>query len=398
MRPGFSRASRIGALSVSALLSIATLSARGHAAEEKPAAVLTIQTLDAFENADSFTSALKRALEEAPGWTVAKTDKDYALQVLTISLDCADPPDAVCEQKIGDEIIQDHFLWGRMAKEGDDVTGELHLWSRGKGSTTTKFRYSANVKDAADETLLAQARKHVEELVGAPPGGTVKLRVGAISGTVKLDGEAVGRLIGGRTTIQVPPGAHRITVEAEGYNPMEAQIDMKPLETREVSLVPTVIEPGPDAQKIVGFTLMGLGVVAAGAGVGVMIKTQLINDEFVAAKENPSGLLVINGTPEDGSIDLCKPGDGSDPYPNFDSVGEAQKTQYYEGLCDTGRTMQTLQLVLFPLAGVLAGTGAVLLGTADWSGGDGKESAGLPFRIDPSFGPGGADVRVTVKF
>ena len=131
---------------------------------------------------------------------------------------------------------------------------------------------------------------------------------------------------------------------------------------------------------------------------GGMIKTALINDELSAAKTNPSGLIVINGTPKDGSIDLCEAGDGTDPYPNFDSIGEAQKTLYYEGLCDTGRTMQTLQMVFFPLAGVLAGTGALILGTADWSGGDGKESAGLPFRIDPSFGPGGADVRVTVKF
>jgi hypothetical protein len=383
-------APRLFALGVAS--AVLALPGSARAADEEPAVVLTIQTLDAFENADSFTSALKRALEEAPGWTVPKTDKDYALQVLTISLDCADPPDAACEQKIGDEIHVDHFLWGRMHKEGSDVTGDLHLWTRDKGSTTATFRYSANVKDAADDTLLAEARKHVAELVGPPPGGTLKILAGAITGPVFVDGKEAGKMIGGRVTLQVTPGPHKISIPAEGYNTMEAQVDLQPMESKELTLTPSVPSKGPDVQKILGFATMGLGVVAGGVAIGATVKTKLINDEL-GDKEQLLKDITPN-TSTGGEVDLCAPGDGDDPYPNF--TGPDAQKQYYNGLCDTGRTMQTLQLVMWPLAGALVGTGIVVVATSDWSSSSGPEAASV--RIDPSFGPQGADLKMTVRF
>ena len=49
---------------------------------ELPVAVLTVQTLDAFEQADALTNAMKRAIEDAPGWSAAQLPKDYALLCL----------------------------------------------------------------------------------------------------------------------------------------------------------------------------------------------------------------------------------------------------------------------------------------------------------------------------
>src|SRR5688500_13647972 len=91
------------AVAVAVVVGLFSVEARAEDGE-LPIAVLTVQTLDAFEQADALTTALKRAVEDAPGWSAAKTEKDYALQVLVLSLGCTDPPDAACEERIAQEI------------------------------------------------------------------------------------------------------------------------------------------------------------------------------------------------------------------------------------------------------------------------------------------------------
>ncbi len=351
---------------------------------ELPVAVLTVSTLDAFEQADALSLALKRAVEDAPGWSTAKTQKDYALQALVPSLGCADPPDAACEAKIADEIKVDRFVWGTMKKDGTDVSGELHFWVRGKGSSKTSYKYSSNLTVAVDEALAGIAKQKFEELAGGPATGKVTVRAGNHDGTVTVDGKPAGTLKGGVAVLDLAPGPHSIGVDIAGYEPTATQVEVKPREAKEVSLSPSAkAEKGPPLQQIFGFTLLGLG--AAGAGVGAYggVKSLQLSSEI---EDNYRG-DITNGK------QACDAGPNGD-YPNANGVNAAAIID----LCEEGDTYEMMHFVAFPVAGALGITGIILLATADWSGGDTEEAAKVPVEVTPRIGPLGGDVSVRVRF
>ncbi len=371
---------------------------------ELPVAVLTIGTLDAFEQADALTSALKKAVEVADGWTYAQLPKDQALLFLTSSLSCNDPPDAECEQKIGDELKVDHFVWGTIKRQGNDVVGELHLWSRGKGSQVTQIQFPVSVIVAGDQDFVKLVLPKFEEIAGPPPPAKVTVRAGSVTGTISVDGKQVGKLDRGVGTLEVGKGTHRIVVKASGYEDMEASITVSAMETREVKLLPIMKSKGPDPLKILGFTAIGAGVAAAGVATYAGVRVMQINGDLAEFRDGSATDYQFRPPAADGTeYDGCDPGPNGD-YPNLVFIDKTTDTngrgQFVRDKCSEGRTMQTLTLAMWPVAGVLAGTGIILLATADWKGGGGhaKEKADLPFLILPSFGPGGADITFSTKF
>jgi len=361
---------------------------------ELPVAVLTVQTLDAFEQADALTNAMKRAIEDAPGWSAAQLPKDYALLVLSNSLGCTDPPDAACEEKIASEIKVDRFVWGQMKQDGRDVVGDLHFWVRGQGSKAATFRYSANLTTAADETLVDLARGKFVELAGGPPGGKLKITAGKLSGDIFVDGKPAGKLVAGVATLDLGIGTHKIRATSRGYEDMEASVEIKAREDRAVALVPVQEAEGPPVQKILGFTALGLGAAAAGVATYAGVRVLQINSDLDPYQ---------SGVDPDWAFLEGKDGcEAEGDYPNIalapgqNNANDPKKTEIQD-LCDQGRTFQTMTLGLWPVAGTLAGAGIILIATADWSGG-GKESAKLPFTILPSFGPDGANLTVGARF
>ena len=180
---------------------------------------------------------------------------------------------------------------------------------------------------------------------------------------------------GGVASVELGPGPHRILVKAPGYEDMETSVELKAREQRDISLVPMVEREGPPFQKIFGFTAIGLGVAAAGVATYAGVRVLSINSDL-----EPYRI----GRGKDWRFAKDKDGcDSADDYGNleFNDVTTANDTQKTEvvDLCSEGRTMETLTLGMWPVAGALAGTGIILLATAKW-GGDAKEkSAQLPW-------------------
>src|SRR6185369_997069 len=80
------------AVSLSALAALA-FEGRALAEGEKPVAVLTVHTTDAFDQADGLTAALKRAITQTPGFTLA--DGEFpSVDVLIMSLQCGPDPES----------------------------------------------------------------------------------------------------------------------------------------------------------------------------------------------------------------------------------------------------------------------------------------------------------------
>jgi hypothetical protein len=45
---------------------------------------------------------------------------------------------------------------------------------------------------------------------------------------VLIDGEVVAQINGTPTTVTIPPGRHRVSIEADGYQPWDDNIDVQP--------------------------------------------------------------------------------------------------------------------------------------------------------------------------
>lgn len=362
---------------------------------ELPVAVLTIQTLDAFEQADALTSALKTAVEQADGWSYQNLGKDQALLFLISSLGCNDPPDEACEQKIGDELKVDRFVWGTLAKENTEIVGQLHLWTRGTGRKTVQFRFAVGVVVPGDSDFIRLVQEKFEEIAGPPPSAKLTIKAGTVSGTVMVDGKEAGKIVGGTATIDVPKGSHRIVIVADGYEDMETTVDMKAREERSITLMPVQKSGGVDVQKVLGFTAIGLGVAAAGVATYAGVRVLQINSDLEPLRLNTEGQYFFTPKEGDTEFDGCDPGDGS--YPHLEPNDPSETRDGWIDLCKEGKTMQTLTLAMWPVAGALAGTGIILLATADWSG-SGKEQARLPWILVPNFGPHGGDITFATQF
>lgn len=371
-------------------LGVLTFAAPATAQEgELPVAVLTIQTLDAFEQADALTNTLKRAVEDAEGYSYAQLDKDHALLFLISSLGCNDPPDAACEQKIGDELKVDRFVWGTMKKEGNDVLGDLHLWTRGQGGKSTTYRIPVNVVVPSDPDFAKLVLGKFGEMTGPPPAAKLRVKANIPTGTIFIDGKEAGKLAGGSATFDLPRGSHRIKIVAEGYEDAETTIDLKAREERDVSLTSVKKSGGPDIKKILGFTSIGVGVAAAGVATYATVRVASMQSDL-----DP----VLSGQNLGPNIEGKDQNACDNPNFFYRDSGDSQLTEAeIQDICSESATMGPLNAAMWPVAGVFVGTGIILLAVSDWGGGD-QEAASLPFLVVPSIGPEGGGASFSMRF
>jgi hypothetical protein len=351
-----------------------------------PVAVLTVLTPDAFEQADALTVALKRALDDVPGFSTADTDQ--SLQVLELTLGCGDPgaapgsvvPDAQCEEKIAERIKQDRFVWARVLKKGDAVKGELHFFQKGQPTGSTELDYSANLTVGADETLIQIARAALERAGAGPAKGKVKVTAGKVTGQVYVDGKKVGDIVNGQGEYDAPPGSHKLSVKTPEGAEMAAEFSLAPFGSTEVQLTPPP-PPGKgfDGKIIAGFSLVGAGLGFAIGGLYSTLKVHSIQGEF--KKDYAKNY----GTTENACTTK------KDPLPlNHNKVLE---------LCNQADTFTTYQEAFYPIGAIAAGVGFVLLGVSDWHPDKGaKKTRDAAVQISPMFGRSGGFVSLEARF
>jgi hypothetical protein len=341
-----------------------------------PINVIAVQTDSADDQAEALTKALRSAVRAMPGWSLG--EGDYALEVLTLSLKCPEPPDANCQSRIADQIKADRYVWGTLKKKDKKsglVTGQLNLWVRGKGTSKFPLEYSANLTDQNDESLKKLARDAIENLTGGPPKGSIHVRAGNVAGQVFIDGQPVGALKNGDGTFMVPSGSHKVTVKAVGYADTESTVVVKPTGAP-LDLSLTLVSAGDRTpmnwRRVGGFTALGLGVAAAAVGFASMAQVKSAQDALGDKSSGPASMEV-------GSIDLC----------------DASHSAHYmiASACSKGKTFQTLQIAMFPLAAVLGGVGIYLVATAGRSA---PRTGGL--QLTPLVGPGGGMLDLKYTF
>jgi hypothetical protein len=365
------------------VLSASMFAAPVHAAEPGPDTlpihVISVQTMDADDQAEALTKALRQSVRAMPGWSQA--EGDYSLEVLTLSLKCSDPPDAGCQSRIADQIRADRYVWGVLGKgKSNNVEGELSFWVRGKGTTTYKLNYSANLTEAQDEALKKVAMDAILKLTDGPPKGEVKISAGGINAQVFVDGQPMGALTAGQGTIFVASGKHQLVVKAPGYADMTSDITVKPNSPTDVTVVPVAVgEKKPINWRLIG----GIGAVAAGVGLGVggLVKSLEVNNL------NKSEDWVGFRNQFESDANICEVATGG-------TVPSGVDGDRVKELCAQADTAQTMQIILYPLAGIAAGAGIFLIATSGIA--KGKPKTG--WMVLPQFGPTGGKVDVGFSF
>lgn len=348
-----------------------------------PIHVISVQTLDADDQAEALTKALRQAVRSLPGWSQA--EGDYSLEVLTLSLKCPDPPDAGCQSRIADQIRADRYVWGTLGKaKGGNVTGELNFWVRGKGATTYKVEYSANLTEPQDEALKKVAMDAILKLTDGPPKGEVKVSAGGIAAQVFVDGQPLGALTGGQGTFFVPSGKHELVVKAPGYADMISEITVKPTSPTDVTVVPVAVgEKKPTNWKRIG----GFAAIGAGVGFGALgiVNSVTVNNIKTDTQWDP----VRNLFTQDQNACKTAPPTGT----SQDLVKKHGEfvTQY----CEDGQQAEILQIVFYPLAALAAGAGIYLVAT---SGTRAKEKPTTGLVILPQVNRQGAKIDVGFQF
>jgi hypothetical protein len=344
-----------------------------------PIQVIAVQTPDADDQAEALTNALRVAMRATPGWSLG--EGDYSLEVLTLSLKCADPPDASCQSRIADQIRADRYIWGVLEKgKNKNVVGELNLWVRGKGTAKVQVDYSANLTEPQDEALQKVAKDSIEKLTGGPPKGELKVKAGNVDGQVFIDGQPVGALTAGQGSFFVPSGTHQLVVKAPGYSEVSTSVTVRPNASTDatVSLLASTEKTPTNWKRIGGFVGIGAGVALAAVGVVGTAKIVGLNGDqkFTDAKaQYPKGQNICDGVNGNGN-----------------ATGILDPT-HVQTTCDSGKTFELLQGIFYPLAGIAAGAGIFLLAT---SGSSDPNKTGLIIR--PTFGKSGGKLDVGFAF
>ncbi len=374
--------------------------------DTQPLNVVAIEGNDAEDQAEALTKALRNAVRASGGWSLSPGD--YSMEVLVLSMKCADPPDATCQAKIADEIKVDRYIWGYLKKlKNGNVGGELALWVRGKGTTKTPVEYSANLTEANDDSLKRVANDAFNKLTGGSPKGGVPVKAGAEGGQLFIAGEPVGALTNGEATLQIPSGTHALTVKAPGYDDAQSQVVIKPGKTTDVSLTLTkaVQKSGMSGRAIAGIVMIGGGVAAAGGGaVAGLIQ---VSTNSSANKPNQPYWDILQQSPLKVPQDYAsalKNDFAKAPAPKKNSNGTtltkpelAKKAPAALEVCSKNSTLTTMQIILYPAGAVIAGVGLYLFITAP-SSSKPPQAASAGWSFDPVVGPDGGKLDLTYRF
>ncbi|MGH7280564.1 MAG: PEGA domain-containing protein, partial [Polyangiaceae bacterium] len=361
---------------------VLSLSSRARAAEPTrvpppPAYVIPFASDDAEENADAFTGAFRARVRAAAGWSLGESSD--ALELYTTALRCPDHPDAPCLERIASSLKTNRFFWGYVKKtQPGEVLAEVHLWRKDKGDAVVTQPFSENLKDQNDEVLRRIAEHAFARLAGetVPALLTVSIRPHDVEGTIVVDGVEAATIDEGAGSIELKPGPHVVAVKAKGYKTSTNRVSIDP--GKEVSLAvklePGTDEPAPPPSKpISAKKILGIGslVLAGGFAIAGTIETA----NFFSLKSQ-----------------------------NSDDVQNVHTENFCDGghqtACNTlkqAKTARILSVVFYGVAGVAAGTGAVLLLT-DHSGDEPAADKKTAWRISPDVGPGVARLDFSLRF
>lgn len=276
-----------------------------------PVAVLAFDSEDAEDQADAFTGALRSRIRAAQGWSLIETAQ--SLGMLTAALKCPSRPPPDCQQRIGEQLKSERYIWGYVSKgpQSGQVTAEVHLYQRGKPDTVIKENYADNLKDQNDDTLRKIAAHVLERLGGQAVGVVIVKGPADMNGEVIVDGDKKVPMTAGNARLELAPGSHSIeVVPASGTAPTKRTILITAGKESVVDVAGAAVastEPAAPEKPFPTRKVVGGVMIAGGVGLGVLAVQQfLFWNELQDRGDDYARRVPKDEAPCEGSdVDFC---------------------------------------------------------------------------------------------
>lgn len=262
-----------------------------------PVAVLAFDSEDAEDQADAFTGALRSRIRASQGWSLIETSQ--SLGMLTAALKCPSRPTPECQQRIGDQIKAERYIWGYVAKgpTAGQVSAEVHLYQKGKPDTVIRESYADNLKDQNDDTLRKIAQHVLDKLGGSAVGVVIVRGPADMNGDVIVDGDKKISMTGGNARLELAPGSHSVEVVPITGTPTKRNVLVTAGKESTVDVAGAAVAAQPaepekpfPTKKVFGGVALGGGVILGALAVQQFLfwnELQDRGDEY--AKTVPEG-------------------------------------------------------------------------------------------------------------
>ncbi len=216
-------------------LSLAVLAGAARAAHAKPTvAILGLEVVDNGGGVDEKSTKVAKDLTEAlrnrakvgtgPYALAPGSDKDLLEMKL---LSGCDNEATACMASMGTELAADKLLYGKVEKQqgGFQVTLRLlDVSSKTNEKTTTDIIPTA---ESSGSDLQRWGKQLYNRLSGGSDQGTLLVKANVDRGTIYIDKQVKGSLVGGTARISgLSEGTHEIAIEAEGKLRYEAKVSV----------------------------------------------------------------------------------------------------------------------------------------------------------------------------
>lgn len=221
-----------------ALVILVTLFGLGVArpAFAKPSiAILGLEVVEESDTPDAKAAAFAEALTEAlrqrarvgtgPFTLAAGSDKNLIEMKL---LSGCDSEANSCMAAIGSELAADRLLYGRIQKNGANYQISLKLLNVDTKAIERTTSDLAPIADSSSGALGALGKKLYAKITGVSNTVTLIVKANVQTGTVYLDGEAKGQLMGGAVRVDaLAAGDYKLMVESDCYLRYESKLSIE---------------------------------------------------------------------------------------------------------------------------------------------------------------------------
>jgi hypothetical protein len=178
----------------------------------------------ATQFAEALTEALRQRARAGTGPFGLAPGSDKNLIEMKLLSDCESEANA-CMAAIGAELAADRLLYGKVEKRSNGYQVSLKLLNvetkAAERSTTEVVPFG----EASGAALSTWGKKLYAKISGASAQGSLVVKANVATGTVFLDGEPRGNLVGGTARITgLDAGDYKLAVEAECYVRHEGKV------------------------------------------------------------------------------------------------------------------------------------------------------------------------------
>jgi hypothetical protein len=247
---------------LSLIVLLAIMAVAGPAFAGKPSiAILGLEVIDdgasmdakATQFAEQLSEALRQRAKTGTGPYTLAPGSDKNLIEMKLLSNCENEANN-CMAAIGAELAADRLLFGKVEKRGNGYQVSLKLLNVGTKTIEKSTTEIVPFAEASGTALTGWGKKLYAKISGVSNQGTLVIKANVDRGTVYLDGEVKGNLVGGTARIAgLDAGDYKLTVEAECYLRHEGKVS---------------VDGGKDTTENVDLEKNALGSCGGGGGGG----------------------------------------------------------------------------------------------------------------------------------